>query len=173
MVESQLSMPIRSPHLLLASSNSNQMLANLGYILDAGACGAIQNEINDNVRQLFDLGKSHYEFARTLPGQHWRQRISRFYYGAYNARRAINLYENGAFRTDVSDHKKTDLPSSLLNHSTYEVRLRDLREDRNLSDYDHTASEADLILTQDEAEEITAYFLRDARLYLVDRGVSV
>jgi hypothetical protein len=164
-------MGLRSPHLLLASSNSHQMLANLRHILDSAAFDAIQSEITLNVRLLFELGESHHAFARQLPMQHWRQRISRLYYGAYNVRRAVNLHENGAFRTDVDDHKKTELPSNLNNASTYSVRLRDLREDRNLSDYDHTAVELDLVLTQNEAELIVTDFITDARTYLVGRGV--
>ena len=166
-------MGLKSPHLLLASSNACQMLANLRHILDADACNAIQNEINENVKLLFELGESHHTFATQLAKQYWRQRISRFYYGAYNIRRAVNLHENGSFRTDVDDHKKTELPSGLNNFNTYSIRLRDLREDRNLSDYDHTAREADLVLTQDEAESIVTDFLDDARIYLASRGVAI
>lgn len=166
-------MGLKSPHLLLASSNSHQMLANLRHILDATACDAIQDEININVKLLFELGESHHAFAKQSSRQYWRQRISRLYYGAYNIRRAVNLHESGSFRTDVDDHKKTELPFSLGNASTYTVRLRDLREDRNLSDYDHTAKESDLVLTQDEADLIVTNFLDDARVYLVSRGVSL
>lgn len=166
-------MGLKSPHLLLASSNSRQMLANLRHILDTTGCDAIQSEINVNVKLLFELGKSHHVFARQLSQQYWRQRISRLYYGAYNVRRAVNLHENGSFRTDIDDHKKTELPSGLNNASTYSIRLRDLREDRNLSDYDHTAIESDLVLTQDEAELIVTDFLDDASRYLVSRGVTL
>lgn len=166
-------MGLKSPHLLLASSNSHQMLANLRHILDPTACNAIQSEINVNVKLLFELGESHHAFAKQLLNQYWRQRISRLYYGAYNVRRAVNLHESGSFRTDVDDHKKTELPSGLNNASTYTIRLRDLREDRNLSDYDHTALESDLVLTQDEAELIVTDFIADAKAYLVSRGVTL
>ena len=149
------------------------MLANLRHVLDATACGAIQDEIDENVKSLFELGKSHYTFAKSLSKQYWRQRISRFYDGVYNIRRAVNLHENGSFRTYIEDHKKTDLPAGLNDHNTYTVRLRDLREDRNLSDYDHTATETDLVLSQDEAEQITTSFVQDAYSYLVGRGVSL
>lgn len=149
------------------------MLANLSHILDASACNVIRSEIDKNVKLLFDLGESHYLFAKQLAKSHWRQRISRLYYGAYNARRAINLHEDGSFGTDVDDHKKTGLPDKLNNSSTYTNQLRVLREDRNLSDYDHTASEADLVLTQDEAERFVTDFLKDARLYLVSRGIAL
>ncbi len=162
---------LRSPHLLLASSNSLKMLTNLRHILDADACNAIQSEINANVKLLFELGQSHYMFAKQLARLHWRQRISRFYYGAYNVRRAISLHSNGSYGTDVDDHKKTELPNELNDYSIYSNQLRVLRDDRNLSDYDHTAIESDLVLTQDETELFVTSFLDNARIYLVDRGV--
>lgn len=164
-------MGLRSPHLLLASSNSHKMLENLRHILDSAACSAIQDEIDENVRLLLKLGNSHHVFAKSLPKQHWRQRISRFYYGAYNVRRAVNLHKDGSYKTDVDDHKKTDIPQEIESFSTYQIRLRDLREDRNLADYDHTAVESDLILTQEEAERIVASFIADVEGYLGRRGI--
>lgn len=166
-------MGLKSPHLLLASSNSHRMLTNLRHILDQAACNAIQSEIDQNAKLLFHLGESHYLFAKQLGRQHWRQRISRFYYGAYNIRRAVSFHENGSFGTEVDDHKKTELPRSLNNSSTYTNQLRVLRDDRNLSDYDHTAVEDDLVLSQDESEAFVEGFLSDARAYLISRGVAL
>ena len=166
-------MGLKPPHLLIASSNPHRMLTNLSHILDEAACTAIQNEINANVKLLFQLGESHYMFAKELGRQHWRQRISRFYYGAYNVRRAISLHENGSFGTEVDDHKKTALPNALNNAHTYTNQLKVLREDRNLSDYDHTATESDLVLTQNESEAVVRDFIEDARFFLENRGVVV
>jgi hypothetical protein len=145
---------LKSPHLLLASSNPRQMLTNLSHILDRNACDAIQSEIDANVQLLFSLGESHYMFAKQLTRQHWRQRVSRFYYGAYNVRRAVSLHESGSYSTDVKDHAKTQLPTELENSDTYKNQLHVLRDDRNLSDYDHTAIEDDLVLTQSEVETL-------------------
>lgn len=164
-------MGLISPHLLLASSNPQKMLNNLSHILDATAYSAIQSEINKNVKLLFLLGESHYIFAKQIGREHWRQRISRFYYGAYNVRRALNLHESGLYQTDVEDHKNTKLPSGLNNYNTYQFRLKDLREDRNLADYDHIATEADLVHTQSDVESMVTDFINDARVYLVSRGV--
>jgi hypothetical protein len=36
------------------------------------------------------------------------------------------------------------MPDDLPNNSTYKRRLVDIREDRNLADYDHSADESDL-----------------------------
>ncbi len=166
-------MGLKPPHLLLASSNSHKMLKNLRHILDDDACNAIRNEINANVKLLFDLGESHYIFAKHLAKQHWRQRISRFYYGAYNVRRAISLDDSGSFGTEVDDHKKTILPNELSNHSTYSNQIGVLRDDRNLSDYDHTSVESDLVNTQDDTELFVTSFIADAKIYLVSRGVTL
>ncbi len=113
-------MGLRTPHILLASSNSMKLLENIKHILDANAYQAIQDEINENVKALFELGQSHYSFAQNLNKKHWRQRISRFYYGAYNVRRAIHLHFNGVYNTDITDHKKFDvLPESFPNSKYY------------------------------------------------------
>lgn len=61
------------------------------------------------------------------------------------ASRAIQLYHSGSYNT--SDHKNIhDLTQSLNNVETYKNKLKQLREDRNLADYDHSASEDDLVL---------------------------
>jgi hypothetical protein len=150
------------------------MLENIRHILDVSAVTAIENEIEKNTKELFALGEEHFNFAKHTSKFHWRQRISRFYYGAYNVRRAIPLYHNGTYNTDSSDHKKIDqMPTSLNNFDTHKIGLRNLREDRNLSDYDHSASESDLISTQDEYEQIVTDFIDDARTFLKDKGVSL
>jgi hypothetical protein len=150
------------------------MLENIRHILDVSAATAIENEIEKNTKEIFALGEEHYNFAKHTPKSHWRQRISRFYYGAYNVRRAIQLYHSGIYSTDSSDHKKIDqIPESLNNIDIYKVKLRSLREDRNLADYDHSASENDLLLTQDDYEQFVTNFINDVRTFLKDKGVSL
>lgn len=166
-------MVLKKPHLLLASSNSRKLLSEIRHIIGQQAIEAIESEIENNVKLLFILGESHYEFARQLNRIHWRQRISRFYYGAYNIRRALNLYNDGSFSTESSDHKKTELPSNLNNSATYQTRLHDLRADRNLADYDHTAVETDLIITQDEVELFVTNFIQDSRIFLTSQGLTL
>jgi hypothetical protein len=75
---------------------------------------------------------------------------------------------------DSSDHKKVDnLPDDFPNKNTYANRLNVLREDRNLSDYDHSARSDDLVYRIEDSDEIVGKFLRDARKYLRGRGVNV
>jgi len=165
---------LKPPHILRASQNVSEMLENLRHILDANACSMIQSEINANVKALFGLGEEHFNFARQTPKRYWRQRISRLYYGAYNIRRAVQLHCNGIYRTDVSDHSRIgDLIDSFPNMDTYKRRLTDLREDRNLADYSHDATESDLILAQNDADELVNNFIIDARNFLASRGVVI
>jgi len=167
-------MAVKTPHILLAASNTRKMLENLRNVLDVDAYDVIEQEINKNVISLFELGNEHFRFAQGTEQRFWRQRISRLYYGAYNVRRAIALHFKGAYHTDVSDHKNiSDIPDDFPHTNIYKTRLIDLREDRNLADYDHTAVEADLLLTQDEAETLVSDFIRDARNYLNNRGFTI
>jgi hypothetical protein len=53
------------------------------------------------------------------------------------------------------------------------TRLANLREDRNLCDYDHSAGRSDLVWGVDDSLDIVEKFLRDARRYLRARGVAM
>lgn len=150
------------------------MLENIRHIIDNSAVAAIEDEIKKNTRELFVLGEEHYNFARQTTKSHWRQRVSRLYYGAYNVRRAIQLSDDGLYSTDSSDHKNIHkLPNSLNNIEIYKNQLKTLREDRNLADYDHSASENDLVFTQDQYEQLITNFIRDARTFLNQKGVTL
>jgi hypothetical protein len=165
---------MKSPHLLLAASNCRKMLENLRGVLDANACVAIEQEINRNVVGLFQLGEDHVRFAKAANRIDWRQKISRLYYGAYNVRRAVQLHTDGGYKTDVSDHKNiNEFPLQFPNSSTYKVQLVTLRDDRNLSDYSHDVSEADLILSVSDAEKLVTAFIADARRFLNSRGLTL
>lgn len=168
-------MVLKKPHLLLNFSNSRKLLNDLRdmNLIGQEASEAIELEIIRNVKLLFELGESHYNFARQLNRSHWRQKVSRFYYGAYNIRRSLSLFNSGHFSTESSDHNKTELPGELNNAETYQTRLHDLRVDRNLADYDHTASEEDLLIPLDEFESIVMDFIRDSRIFLIEKGVTL
>ncbi len=134
----------------------------------------IEQEIHKNTKELFELGEEHYNFAKQTAKVHWRQRISRFYYGAYNVRRAVQLCYKGIYSTDSSDHKKiSELPDSFRNIDTYKNKLKTLRDDRNLADYDHSVSENELVFTQEEYEQLVTNFINDAHTFLQQQGVSL
>ena len=146
----------KSPHLLLAAANVRKLRSNLANVLAQAALDSIETEINCNVAQLYALGRVHFLFAKRRSNRDWRQKISRFYYGAYNVSRALRLYVSGEYSMDSSDHKKiVSLPDDFPNRDTYANRLDVLREDRNLCDYDHSAKLNDLLWTVSESEELT------------------
>jgi len=163
-----------SPHILLASGNVKRMQTNIAGLLSPASAAAIEDAIRTNVVQLYRLGRNHYLFARRQSNRDWRQKISRYYYGAYNISRSVRLFTNGDYSTDVSDHKKIEsVPSGFPNTASYQNRLAALREDRNLCDYDHTALISSLSLGVQDTETLVADFLTDAKNYLTSRGVNL
>jgi len=150
------------------------MIQNLNHILEQQELDKITAELDRNVRQLFQLGKSHFSFAQGLGDKDWRQKISRLYYAAYNVRRAVALKNSGAFSTESGDHQKVDqLPDNMDNRESHLTNLRNLREDRNLSDYNHEAKVTDLVLNPGDALNFVTQFLADSAKFLKDQGVTV
>lgn len=165
---------IKEPHLFNAGSNPLKVIRNLEGIISAQEIQKIRDELISNVISLYRLGESHYSFATSISNQHWRQRISRLYYGAYNARRALMLRHDGSFSTDSSDHKNVfQMPNDLTDYGIYKVKLVNLREDRNLADYNHLANEGDLLAPAQEYSELVGKFLIHVKTYLIERGVDL
>lgn len=163
---------VKPPHLLLAGTNCHRVRKNLTHILDDAAIDAITAEIRLNVAGLFSLGNEHFQFAKGLSKSKWRQRISRYYYGAYNSVRSLRLVSDGSYSTESDDHKKVeDFPDDFPTRNTYTNKLRVLRTDRNTCDYDHTATLQDLLMTPDEAELLVSQLITDAESYLISKGV--
>jgi hypothetical protein len=165
---------LKEPHVLLASNNPQRLLANLAGILTYTELAKIHAELDRNTVALFHLGESHLAFCGHIAASEWRQRISRYYYAAYNIKRAVSLNFDGSFSTDASDHAKIDvLPDGFPNAATYATRLKNLRDDRNLADYSHLASSSDLLISADEAEKLVTQFKDDSRAFLASRGLAV
>ena len=164
---------MKSPHILLASNNPYKLTKNLKGIISDDSLLNLEFEIKKNVAELFQLGNSHYLFSLSIKKNHWRQKVSRLYYGAYNVRRSINLLHDGSYNTNSDDHKNIKLPTDFPSHAMYSQRIKDLREDRNLADYNHSANESDLLLEIKQAEKVISEFLDYARNYLIKAGVTL
>ncbi|WP_146257564.1 hypothetical protein [Stenotrophomonas maltophilia] len=165
---------LSEPHVLLASGNPRKMIRNLSLIFSEEQLGRIQGAVNSEAALLYKLAENHRDFALAIDASQWWQVISRLYYAAYNARRALTLINDGAFSTDASDHKNVDgLPDGLQNKSTYANKLKNLREDRNLFDYSHLASEQDLMISVVDAKGFVSAFMAEAHGFLLERGVAV
>jgi hypothetical protein len=162
-----------SPHILIIG-NPYTTINNLKGILDEAALDNIRNAVTTEVRLLYQLGLDHYSFAKSIDHKHWRQKVSRLYYAAYNIRRAVQLQDTGKYSTDVSDHKEIDnLPSSLNQRTIHGSVLKQLRDDRNLADYSHLGKEEDLFATTKELEQKVEDFLADSKYYLNKAGITV
>lgn len=165
-------MPDADRNLLEASSNPRKLIDRLSSLLNDSAIERLELAFDNNVRALLDLAHEHYRFSVAHARSHWRQRVSRLYYAAYNARRAVNLHSSGHFSQEVSDHRKSKLPDDFPARQRYEERLGNLRNDRNLADYAHFAEEEDLLLEPSDSNQLVQDFLNDSIDYLNNRGLE-
>ena len=116
---------MRSPHILLLNKNVVDLKRELAHVLSKKSSLAFDAEVKQNVAQLFSLGENHFEFARTLSPIHWRQVVSRAYYGAYSVSKAIRLGVRGQYSQEVKDHEKIgEIPDDFPDKNTYANRLR-------------------------------------------------
>jgi hypothetical protein len=165
---------MKSQHILQASSNCYRLRTHLSSLLDAAVIQLITDEINANAVQLVKLGLTHYRFAKRTHISNWRQIVSRLYYAAYNMVRGVRLLEDGSYSTDSSDHKRIDaLPETFPHKDKYINQLPSLRDDRNLSDYDHTAAKRELIISIPEAFALVNELQKDVRTYFHNKGVKL
>ncbi|WYX13446.1 hypothetical protein WJ974_20860 [Achromobacter xylosoxidans] len=164
-----------SPHLLLAAANPLRMIQNLNHILQPAELAKLSAELDRNAKQLFALGESHLTFAAPLSDTAWRQKISRLYYAVYNFRRSVVFRDSGRFSTDASDHGNVEqLPEGLDNRESHVLKLRSLREDRNLADYSHQAVITDLVISPADALIFAESFNSDCRNFLLSKhGLAV
>ena len=157
--------------LLRAGRNPQRLIAELSDLLGASAIENLHAALEQNVHDLLHLADHHLEFGEQVKGA-WRQKVSRLYYGAYHTARAVHLHRDGHYSQNVGDHAKvSELPDDFPQSERYNSQLGTLREDRNLADYDQSASKDQLVLSPDEAESLVTEFAADARDYLRDRGI--
>lgn len=159
--------------LLTVSDNPRKLLHSLATILSGTSKDRLHLALDRNVKDLLALGANHFRFATSLD-RNWRQQISRLYYGAYNTARGVHLHHSGHYSRHSSDHGKvTDLPSDFPDRERFGNQLETLRQDRNLADYDHTATISDLILSPTEAQSLVNDFIQVSHSYLRDRGLDL
>ncbi len=164
---------MRSPHLLNLG-NPRKVKEHLSGILDSASLELIEADIVANTVALLSLAKNHYSFAIHLSRSNWRQRVSRLYYSAYNASRAVRLFVSGDYSADVKDHQRFyNLPDDFPSRSEYVNKLQVLREDRNTCDYDHLSSDKDLVLGSRDSTKLVGEFLKDVFIYLKGKGIKL
>jgi hypothetical protein len=159
---------------LLNLGNARKVKDNLSGCLDTIALEKLEAEIVANAIALFHLGRNHQRFALRQSSQHWRQKVSRLYYAAYNVSRSVRLFVAGEYSTEIKDHQKYEnLPDDFPRKARYVNQLAILREDRNTCDYDHLSRASDLVLGSTAATGLVNDFINDAKNYLHQRGLSV
>jgi len=164
---------MKSPHILRAG-NPRRIRDNLVGIVDQPGLDAIEDALCQNVRELYALARRHYTFAKRLNPPDWRHCVSRSYYSAYTAARAVRLYVKGEYSTDVKDHQRFwELPADFPAKDRFANQLSILREDRNLCDYDHTARAADLVLGRADSLALAGEFLQYTKAYLGQKGLGL
>lgn len=166
---------MRSPHILLVQANWQKIRENLRGTVGPRSLKNIDKALKVQTKELYKFGKYHYDFAISLSTTHWRQIISRLYYAAYNVSRGVRFAEDASYTTESIDHAKIDkLPEKFPNKDRYQTQLKDLRTDRNLSDYDHTADQLELLISVQDAIILVGEFLSDAKTYLLtNKGIKV
>lgn len=159
--------------IITVSSNTREVISVLAGVVSEEAVLQLNRELERHVFLLLELAEEHCVLAESVSSSRWRQKVSRAYYAAYNARRAVELYVNGVYKTDSSDHKNLHkMPDDFPGKETKVARLRDLREDRNAADYDHLAEESILIMPAADAVAFSRKFLADAEEYLSNKGLG-
>ncbi len=165
---------MKEPHLLRASSNPRRLLRNIRHLLPPASVALIESAIDENVSALYTLGWDHYVFARRLGASSWRHKVSRLYYAAYNVTRSVRLYVEGQYSQEVKDHQRfADLPDDFPSRLAYANDLPLLRDDRNLCDYDHTATVDELVRSPEDWASFVSHLSKDVRTYLIDRGLKL
>ena len=75
---------------------------------------------------------------------------------------------------DVKDHKRIgEFPDDFPNSNTFATGLEGLRDDRNLADYNHDATENDLLMVPGDVETLVTEFRAEANKYLTDHGITL
>jgi len=165
---------VKEPHLLRASGNPRRLIENIRHLISSDSEEQIESALDENIVALYELGRTHYRFARRLAEGSWRHTVSRLYYAGYNTTRSVRLCVDGHYSQDVKDHHRFEqLPGDFPSRDRYANDLPLLRDDRNLCDYDHTAEPDDLVRPPRQWAKFVSELMRDAKRYLEGRGVTL
>jgi len=165
-------MPTRDVLDLRNHGETRRVLRQLG--VDDAALSVIEAKVAEQTRSWLRLGEKHLKSVRRLRkyNEEWRSVVSRSYYAAYNASKAVRYYVHGWVSLEGDDHKRVgELPDDFPDRQRWGQFLIELRDARNQSDYDPwpntyrtlPVKPLDAVLGADE-------FLSEARAYIKSRG---
>jgi uncharacterized protein (UPF0332 family) len=160
-------MPIRE----FLDFNADKLIRTLGSVLPPSELDKIRAERAAHINKFIQLSRIHLRFAtRQTRTSDWRQIVSRSYYCAYHAGRAIRYAAFGTYSTDPGDHKRLlELPNDFPERGRWIDFLTKLRADRNTADYDHLAKAKHLENAVGDSLKNASEFLLYSEKYLADR----
>jgi len=144
-------------------------------VLETPSLAAYDEAVKTTCRYHITLASDHLAAARSSKGPHWRTRVSRAYYAAYAASRAVRFYVTGGFSSEVEDHKKVaELPDDFPGLADWNDALTQMRHDRNLADYDAWPDCREKLNKPPlDTFDLASRFVQEAKRYLRARGVTV
>jgi hypothetical protein len=162
------------PELPRDFPNHQKVRRGLEGLLEAPALAAYDEAVKNICRHHIALASAHLAAARPTQ-RHWRTRVSRAYYAAYSASRAVRFYVAGGFSSEVEDHKKVaDLPKDFPRLADWNDTLTQMRHDRNLADYDAWPDcREQLNKPPSRTVDLASEFVQETKSYLHARGVLV
>lgn len=145
----------------------------LQKVVDKDAIAAIQSEHKRTVKTMLELSMSHRMAAKKLSRiKHWRSFISRLYYCAYIANRAVRYGANGQFEASAQDHENSkNLPEDFQEKDRWRDFFRHFHLDRNMCDYDSEAGIKDLHYPPAIYAQKTDEFIAVAEKFLQERSM--
>ncbi len=163
--------------LLRDFPNHQRVRRGLESILDADALAAYDDAVHATCLCIMKLAAAHLRTAKNPSSvrDNWRLVVSRAYYAAYNASKAVRYLVQGQVAGDVDDHKKVaDLPNDFPERVFWTSVLIEMRIDRNIADYEPwPGCLRRLAASPKKAVEYADRFVQTVRSYLKDRGVRV
>jgi hypothetical protein len=158
---------------LLELRNFREVHRVLAALADDGRASFVLDAAADQARLWLSLARDHLSAARSASTRHWRSQVSRSYYAAYTASRAVRYYVTGHVRQDAGDHKDvTELPDDFPDRSHWVSALTDLHSARSRSDYDAWTDVLQSLPREPSVLlSLADRFVATAARYLTDRGV--
>ncbi len=164
-------MPTRDVLDLRNHGETRRVLRQLG--VDDAALSVIEAKVTEQALSWLRLGEKHLKSVRRLKryDEEWRSVVSRSYYAAYNASKAVRYYVHGWVSLGADDHQKVGhLPDDFPDRERWARFLVDLRDARNQSDYDPwPETRRALPMSPADAVRDARGFVAEAKQYVTGR----
>jgi hypothetical protein len=163
------------PVYLVDFPNHGKVRKALASVFTRRSLAKYDAAVSSTVRSYLRLAAAQLRVATAsgTNGDAWRTLVSRAYYAAYNASKAVRLYVYGFTANDASDHKNVgELPDDFPTHAQWTSKLIDMRFDRNVADYEPwPGSKAKLKKIPPTTLTDAQQFVTAVRVYLKGKGV--